>query len=782
MYEYLKDQRFLNLLDNNKIKTQYVKIIILDFAENPIREIQGTVQSGGSISVNGASSLRRTCSFTMFASAATNDLTNIDNLISLNKKIKIIIGYKNTVRGYEHYGEIIWFKGGTYVVMQASLSNSTSGSTISIQGRDKMVFLNGQAGGIIPSALVLHERYEYMNDNIINITYPTIFQIIQEVVSEYGGENISNIVISDLELKTKQLIKYIGKKYLHLRKDGGKWLENNQSEEEWNKEHEGTTLNNSWFTYSYGQDIGYQETDFTYPGEFKVTAGSTVTSVLDKICQLLGNYEYFYDVEGRFIFQEKKNFLNTTYTPVTTFNGKAYIKNFSDSKYIYTFKDLEQTINVNSNPKYENIKNDFLVWGKKQSGTQILYHLAIDAKPQLFLANKYMWELLDINKKFLRYEYTSYFQEPSITSQDIVDYYTILKAELFAKYFKDLLTEEELEEIKDLDNYFYKIALSDQPEANISEELIKLEETLRTMEEKRIKEAKEETENIDNISPNKYDEYIKEKEELNSQMLNDMISWEQNNYTSSIQYNLVAYPCADWREEIYRQALERSIAGLAPEPYDTELLTFWRTLYYPFPQNITDVDGKRKTVNWYNKETLDAWNPDVFNNPSALVYWLDFLDDGDDLRKYSVSAIGRRTKVHTSDNIRNIFNSSIEDILFVENNFSTDRDREKEIEKLKIQGQAYLLYKSSQSQLFSISSTGASAFDTIRDLIYQHLTYNATVTITCLPKYYLEPNNLIHIVDTQNGVSGDYIITQFSLPLNYQGTMSITASEALIRI
>jgi hypothetical protein len=39
MYEYLKDSIFLNKLENMNIKIQYVKVIILDFFENPIREI-----------------------------------------------------------------------------------------------------------------------------------------------------------------------------------------------------------------------------------------------------------------------------------------------------------------------------------------------------------------------------------------------------------------------------------------------------------------------------------------------------------------------------------------------------------------------------------------------------------------------------------------------------------------------------------------------------------------------------------------------------------------------
>jgi hypothetical protein len=32
-------------------------------------------------------------------------------------------------------------------------------------------------------------------------------------------------------------------------------------------------------------------------------AGETVVSILEKIKNILGNYEYFYDIDGNFVFQ-----------------------------------------------------------------------------------------------------------------------------------------------------------------------------------------------------------------------------------------------------------------------------------------------------------------------------------------------------------------------------------------------------------------------------------------------------------------------------------------------
>jgi hypothetical protein len=50
-------------------------------------------------------------------------------------------------------------------------------------------------------------------------------------------------------------------------------------------------------------DIGYSLTEFTYPGKLEASPGDTIISILDKIKNTLGNFEYFYDIYGNFVFQ-----------------------------------------------------------------------------------------------------------------------------------------------------------------------------------------------------------------------------------------------------------------------------------------------------------------------------------------------------------------------------------------------------------------------------------------------------------------------------------------------
>jgi len=96
--------------------------------------------------------------------------------------------------------------------------------------------------------------------------------------------------------------------------------------------------------YVAGQDIGYMETDFTYPEELTLNAGDTVVTLLDKIISTLGNYEYFFDLYGNFIFQEIKNYLNNSYTPIVNLPQASYVKNFSDSKYEFTLTDATTVV------------------------------------------------------------------------------------------------------------------------------------------------------------------------------------------------------------------------------------------------------------------------------------------------------------------------------------------------------------------------------------------------------------------------------------------------------
>lgn len=634
MFEYLNDMDFLTQLDKLHMRVQYAKIILLSFKdEEPIKEIQGFITSGN-LSVNGSSAIRRTINLTMLASIDNSNLEDIDNEISINKKIKVLIGYDNPLKSYKNYGDIIWFPCGLFVLSSANISRSTSGWNISITGKDKMCLLDGTAGGTLPASITFHESLVQLDNGDVEIQYPTIFQIIYEAVNHWGGEAIENIIITDIDEEIKMLVRYMGDKPVYFSND----YQSLSFEAQEDYPH----------MFSYGQDAGYKYTDFTYPGELVLNAGDTVVTLLDKIVSTLGNYEYFYNIDGKFVFQEIKNYLNTG-SPLLELSPEDYVRSYNNAKFLYSLTDLDTTTAITRNPKYDNVKNDFYVWGKRKTSTgvevSIRYHLAIDDKPDIDLAMQNMWEVKDKESNLIvRYDFNT----------------------------------------------------------------------------------------IDNYSVEGY------------------------------TVTLVGIPCDEWREELYRRALNAQVSNSVYDNYyDSELIAEWRNLYNPMNKN------------W---DATNHWNPDVFNDPGSINFWLDFIDTSSALGKYSIKNIGRRTKVVNNNDIKTVYNSEVPDVVFIE---GLDQDL---IVKYQGIGQRFFILTNEYYDMFSISTTGTSCFDQIREMMYQNLCYNTTISLTCLPKYYIEPNNIIRVEDKDSNIYGNYQITQYSLPLTYNGTMSITATEVLTRV
>lgn len=421
-YEYSKDYNFLKQFDMLNLKEKYVKITILNWAEEPLQEIQG-ITTGGNLNLDGQSAVRRTCNLSFCVINDNYDITNVENLFSLNKKIYLEIGIKNNTNQYKNH-EIIWFPQGVFVMINPSISHDLNGMTISMSCRDKMCLLNGEVGGIIPAAVQL-DSYESVNeDGMLVITKPVITQIIRELVNHLGGEQLSKIIISDIDDRIKKVVKWVSSSPVYLISNQGSYFLTTDED----------SIGVSYKKYEYGEDIGYIYTDFVYLGDLIADAGSSICDSLDKIKNYLGNYEYFYDIDGNFIFQEKKNFLNTTQAKVELDKMKKedYIIDISKGKSVYNFDNTNLITSYSNSPRYDMIKNDFVVWGirKNASGNSvpIRYHLAIDSKPQV--GNTYScFSYLDPDDKLLKMkkgvEYSSYSELIKNPGKEGVYYITL---------------------------------------------------------------------------------------------------------------------------------------------------------------------------------------------------------------------------------------------------------------------------------------------------------------------------------------------------------------------
>ena len=758
----IQDAAFLKALDNERNKFYYARIIVLDKLDKPIKSIEGRVQQGSSISINGTSSVRRTCNISLIAEEAENDLTNIENFLSINKKIKIAVGierwidyskdiyyyankadiiwdtnhpfdhgfpsigekgkiyvdrftntywkwlgksYQQINSIYDYEKDLIWFPLGVFVINQPSLSHTTNGCLINLSCKDKMCLLNGEMGGGLPTSVTFHEYDQIIGELVCskdpradaeltpneytvynyNGTYYSwtrkygwtetdnssigkviqipqlIYDIIQTAVINYGGESASRVIVNDVPLEIKQLIRYTGTAPLYHNTATGQYVTDELY----------LTQDGTWIEFGFNEDIGYTYTDFTYPGKLITNIGDNVASVLEKIKNTLGNYEYFYDIDGNFVFQEVKNYLNTSYVPTEKANGTQtyYLDNnrsfdidtnslrvigtdnyridfCADQKSIYTFEEGNGLITSYSNtPNFTNLKNDYHIWGKNSDGYAIHYHLVIKEPP----TEMQQWKVI-----FLKDENSG--------------------------------------------DYNGRIRLP------------------------------KEGEDGDDYVPN------------------------------------------DWRAELYLQGLEVAQSGGRPDIYQQELLDLFDYIYeFGYYQS----DGS------FVKE--GRFKADIAHKPNVLNYFIDYLEPTDKLYGIAVDDINTKIYSYQQDKIIRIYDNEVPDFIILDQGMDNNY-KLSVIAKCDEAGQPHSMVDSDIYSKFAIGTIGYSAQETVRNFLYQYTTYNESISIQCVPIYSLDVNRRITVKDKKSGINGDYIIKSMTMPLSPSGTMSISATRALERI
>lgn len=445
----LLDKDFLLKLDQQKERENFARIISLDFDENPLEQIEGRV-TGGSVNIDGTSAVRRSCSLSMVA-----ENLDINNFYwGVKNKFKLEIGLSNKIDS--NYPDVIWFPLGMYVITSFSTSYTTNSYTISISGKDKMCLLNGELGGSLPSQVDFgYEEYWDKTNNVITKTPIPIKTIIREAIHTYGNEPFSNIVINDLEDSGLELMEYRGNDPMYvfykvsqqqydnftingngeckikdsgiicpiskIEENGGHYDKRMDLAQDLTEIVEEASIvnfrlgdseeyNSEDYTISkveFGDTPGYKITDLIYAGELIGNVGETITSILDKIKNMLGEFEYFYDLDGRFIFQRKKTYVNTTWNNIISSKDEEYVNTASQSSsVIYNFEDNNLITAFSNTPTLNNLKNDYAIWGSRKttSGTElpVHYRCAIDRKPtyyrafnkKIFVANKELYNLI----------------------------------------------------------------------------------------------------------------------------------------------------------------------------------------------------------------------------------------------------------------------------------------------------------------------------------------------------------------------------------------------------
>ena len=662
MSNFLLDSDFLKQIDLNRNKIIYARLTALTNHNAPVEVIEGRI-TGGSINCDGNSAIRRTCNISLVG----QDLKITEFHWALKSRFKVEIGVHNNIS--DEYENIIWFKQGIYIINSFSKSHSASGISVNISGQDKMCLLNGSLGGALPFQVDFGTYEEEVNGNYVKKKI-LIKDIIQEALIVYGKEPQGNIIINDLDnVSGWELWNYRGTTPLYLyylvkrnsdgliqnlklynisldntkkmkRKSNGKtylltqlpsdafYSRNNiigKTYTGWVFE---SAVKNDGKEYmimkvEYGEDAGYHKTDLVFAGDLILQTGETITNLLDKIAKQLGNFEYFYDLDGRFVFQKKRAFLSNIFSPIADDN--PYVLPVSQSPdYSYKFNDATLINSYSNSIDISKIKNEFSIWGKRKglSGSEIDVHarFAINKKPT---------------------EYTS----------------------------------------------------------------LSTNKTFRTSGEGKV-------------------------------------DWREIIYQMAIDYNKYSRN-SDFTQKLINKNPQYYMGTTGYEQYYIDILGFWREIY----------DGTRFIV----------------TNPSNLKFWLDFIEPNGEIGAFSTNTLGERLKTDNDSSIKAMWYEEIPEIEFLLANELDDYSN-------SYQG---IRLPNNYEKYFSSSSRGISVFERADELLNEHVLSAPSITLNCLPIYYLQPNTKIYVKDEKSEIEGDFILSSFSMPLNYNGTMSITARKII---
>ncbi len=393
-----------------------------------------------------------------------------------NRKFFLEIGIENNLKN-NAYSKILWFPQGVYVITSCSFSEQTNNMSISISGKDKMALLNGEISGTFGQSTILDVIEIEQKDGSYLKEKIEIKNILSDVLTLYGNELGSNIIINDLENLGLKLVSYQGQSPLYIKapvlivEQEGQYLIQEKKEytisnidpsaiwgAEWifgdflpepsefrslkniiegaRDEESNLDLNEIYlkFTtvaqeginpnaYIYAdidpktmenyQDLdyyllysvenkdlaGYLATPLTYYDDLIAGPKDTITSIIDKICSMFdGVYEYFYNVYGQFIFQKKKMFIDTAWSPYTYhIDGPIITGTDQTPEYSFVFEDTKLISSIGVNPQTTKIKNDFIIVGEKKiEGTSLVspvrLRYAIDKKPTKYRPITFTYE------------------------------------------------------------------------------------------------------------------------------------------------------------------------------------------------------------------------------------------------------------------------------------------------------------------------------------------------------------------------------------------------------
>lgn len=792
-----------------------------------------------------------------------------------------------------------------------------------------MCLLNGDIGGHFTAETNLSVENQVQENGEIVEYHPPIKTIIREMIHHWGQEPWSNIVINDVDDYGLRMLDNNTANTYYLWRDikTGQYIDltdgtlnslitnsvNNElpSNVDFDNiifingiEEDANSLIGSITPTGVPEDepkyyiykiepfgpAGYERIELEYDKELIAAAGDTITSVLDKLVNMLGPFEYFYNLDGQFVFQAKATYMKTQWVADTSLDDVYALSYVTPAlmrdKTSYYFENGTLLTAIQNNPNILNIRNDFTIWGKRKTttGVEVPIHAryAIDKKP-LFYVQLNSVKDTNTNTSYLTQltlddNYDDYLTKMYITQEGLTalensvpklnpkDFQKHSRPSCFnndenwwniedwAEYYKaytGALPSKRIYEYQAEDSTGFTGTLHFANGLDIAPGTYHLGTTpFQIVDIERLVPDSNEcipagflgiTANGDlsfkqGLSPFQhrhngcYHSYTYFLNLINQgyeswiyQPYLSFISDEINPTDEATQLrNLITYfqtdeigmsHVVDWRELIYLMAkdyyqynhddtmelfimlMNKPISQqlnitdyltgkTGYEQYYHDLEGFWRMLYDPNHKNKTNTLPNEGPKIEYNNL---GWNIQVEKDPTELLFWFDFYETTmSNIGQYSVPAIGARTKVVNDEDVRVIVYKDTPDVIYYASNAEDQDDSIRSahggystLQFLPIIEQTGTNQPKpvpvEPTKYFTASIRKKSAKETMDNLLYNHSHTNDSVTLTSIPIYYLQPNSIIHIHDDLSHINGYYEVSKLTLPLSYNGTMTISA-------
>jgi len=568
-----------------------------------------------------------------------------------------------------------------------------------------------------------------------------------------------------------------------------------------------------------GNILGLQVTLSPKNQDTRIEVSSTnrVTDILDQVASdLLGQYEYFFDINGNFIFQSRK-FLDEL-QKIDLFqndNSKKYLTQFDSIPYIYDFNNKEIISSFSNSPNWRGIKNDFFVYG----ANNLLFHLAIDTvpkSPSTFyskVGDSWTNILEPYNQPWQQYiiDLTEYNVQTGVDSTENRYYAELKKFFQFSSeentgIYKKLSATTGVwrsgntgQEIDDFNfslrpngdpftwNYFFDII--DDSDASVGKFSI-------NSIGRRVKSIRDNNITIlypRNLEPNYRDSFNREiKVILYEDLISNSIRLSTLEVTGGTNVTAVSI------DPISVQAGDSIIISGVPSSIGTNLNGLWAI-------NTASSDlqtfGFSTTGSSTNSKYYMNFVRELYSSAASGSTILTLFTGSQDIKTgltvtgVGISASTTVTVVNTSANTVSITISKPLNLLSSARNtigfsagtssvfrftqFEADNSNALEIEsELQNSEIPYVSILKSQIEPYLNNDEfqyKADAFLAMKNLIYLHTNFNESVSISSVPLYFLEPNNKINLTDINTGVSGDHFLQTFDIPLSPEGSMTLNA-------